>query len=180
MSRIGKIPVAIPQGVKVALEDRTVRVEGPKGKLTLPLPFGIAVEQKESKVFINRARDSKQDRANHGTIRAHLAQMMIGVTQGHKKNLEIQGIGFRAQMQGQTLLCNLGFSHPIEFPIPVGVKVATPTQTEINIEGTDRALVGQVAANIRKLKPCEPYKGKGIRYAGEVVRRKQGKQVTKK
>ena len=179
MSRIGKIPVNIPKGVKVVLEDARLRVEGPKGKLFLMLPSGITTEQKEDNVIVHRKFDTKQNRSNHGTIRAHLLQMIIGVTQGHKKNLEVQGIGFRVQAQGQKLLANLGLSHPIEFPVPDGIKVSTPSQTEITVEGLDKALVGQVAANLRKLKPCEPYKGKGIRYLGEVIRRKQGKSVTK-
>ena len=179
MSRIGKIPVKIPKEVKVAIDTGSVQVNGPKGKLSLPLPAGIKVEQKDDLLLVNRLSDTKQGRANHGTIRAILVNMMTGVTQGHKKELEIQGVGFRAQIQGQKLGITLGFSHPVELTIPAGVKVSTPKPTEVIIEGTDNALVGEVAANIRDLKPPEPYKGKGIRYVGEVVRRKQGKSVTK-
>ena len=137
------------------------------------------MEQKEGKLFVNRLADDKQSRANHGTIQAILVNMVKGVIQGHRKDLEIQGVGFRAQVQGQKLILNAGFSHQVEYDIPTGVKVATPKPTEISIEGCDNALVGRVAAQIRFLKQPEPYKGKGIRYSGEVVRRKQGKSVTK-
>lgn len=179
MSRIGKIPVTIPKEAKVAIEKDSVLLEGPKGKISLKIPSGISCENKDGKIFVNRISDSKQDKANHGTVRAHLVNMLAGVTQGHKKNLEIQGVGFRAQVEGQKMLLNLGFSHSIEYMLPQGVKVKTAKPTEIEIEGADKALVGQVAAKIRKFKPPEPYKGKGIRYLGELVRRKQGKQVTK-
>ena len=179
MSRIGKIPVNLPKEAKIILENSSVKVEGPKGKLSLNLPYGIQVEQKEGKVLIHRASDNKQSRASHGTIRALIVNMITGVTNGHKKELEIQGVGFRAAIQGQKLTINLGFSHPVEFTVPAGIKISTPKPTEIIIEGTDNALVGEVAANIRDLKPPEPYKGKGIRYVGEAVRRKQGKSVTK-
>lgn len=179
MSRIGKIPVTVPKGVKVNIDSTQVLVEGPKGKLNLAIPLGVSVEAKEDKILVNRASEAKQHRANQGTVRAILANMIAGVTEGHKKNLEIQGVGFRAQAQDKKLLLNLGFSHPIEFPIPEGIKIKTPKPTDIEIEGVDNALVGEVAANIRRIKPPEPYKGKGVRYAGEFVRRKQGKSVTK-
>ncbi len=179
MSRIGKIPVNVPKGAKVAIESGLVRVEGPKGKLNLKVPQGITVSAKGETIEINRLADDKQGRANQGTIRALLANMMVGVTAGHKQALEIQGVGFRAQVQGNKIALNLGFSHPVDFPIPDGVSVKTPTPTEIQIEGVDSALVGEVAANIRRIKPPEPYKGKGVRYSGEAVRRKQGKAVTK-
>ena len=179
MSRIGKIPCALPGEVKMAVQDGTLKIEGPKGKLSFNLPSGISVEQKDGKIYVNRLSHSQQARANHGTVRAILGNMIDGVTRGHKKELEIQGVGFKAQIQGQKLTLNLGFSHPIEFAIPAGVKVSTPKPTEIIIEGTDCALVGDISAKIRMLKPPEPYKGKGIRYLGEAVRRKQGKSVTK-
>lgn len=179
MSRIGKIPVIVPKGVKITVKDGGVLVEGPKGKLTFKLPLGITVESKEDKLLVNRTYDTKQTQANHGTTRAILANILTGVTQGHKKNLEIQGVGFRAQAQGQKLTLNVGFSRPLEFDIPVGITVKTPKPTEIEVEGVDSSLVGEVAANIRRLKPPEPYKGKGIRYSGELVRKKQGKTVTK-
>ena len=179
MSRIGKIPVIVPRDAKVAIDKGGVRVEGPKGKLSLNLPLGISLEQKDGKILVSRNSDSKQNRANQGTIRALIVNMVEGVTKGHKKELEIQGVGFRAAVAGTKLTLNLGFSHPIEFVIPSGVKVVAPKPTEIVIEGIDNALVGYVAANIRGYKVQEPYKGKGIRYVGELVRRKQGKSVTK-
>jgi len=180
MSRIGKIPVDLPKNVKLAIETDKVLMEGPKGKLSLLIPRGISLEnKKDSKIVVKRASDLKQDRANHGTIRALVVNMIKGVTEGYKKNLEIQGVGFKAQAQGQKLTLNLGFSHPIEFDVPDSVKVKTPKPTEIEVEGVDKAAVGEVAAKIREFKPPEPYKGKGIRYVGEVVRKKQGKSVTK-
>ena len=179
MSRIGKVPISIPNGVKITVDNRHVLMEGPKGKLALQVPFGISLENKEDKIFVQRSSDTKQDRANQGTMRAILSNMVTGVSIGHKRNLEIQGVGFRAQVQGQKLTLNLGFSHPIDYTIPDGVKIKTPKPTDIEIEGVDNALVGEVAANIRRVKPPEPYKGKGIRYVGEFVRRKQGKSVTK-
>ena len=179
MSRLGKIPVVLPKDVKVAVDKGSVLVNGPKGKMSLALPHNITVEQKDDKLLVNRLNDAKQTKANHGTIRAHLVNMLKGVTEGHKIDLEVQGVGFRGALQGQKLVLNIGFSHPVEYDIPAGVKVVTPKPTEISIEGPDIALVGEVAANIRGLKPPEPYKGKGIRYSGESVRRKQGKSVTK-
>ncbi len=179
MSRIGKIPVEIPKGVKVAVNGKTVQVEGPKGKLSHELPSGVSIEQKDNKVIVARQRNDKQSTANHGTVRALIRNMLIGVSEGHKKNLEVQGVGFRVAIQGEKLVMNLGFSHPIEYVIPKSVKLTAAKPTEISIEGTDKQTVGQVAAEIRSKKPPEPYKGKGIRYAGEVVKRKQGKSVTK-
>lgn len=179
MSRLGKIPVAVPKGAKVTVQGSSVHVEGPKGKLDLAIPAGIKVELKDNQLVITRTGDTKQHRANHGTVRAHLVNMMTGVTEGHKKELEIQGLGLRAQLQGKKIVFNLGFSHPVEFEVPATVKATVPSQTSIIVEGADTAAVGQTAARIRALKPVEPYKGKGIRYVGEIVRRKQGKSVTK-
>lgn len=179
MSRIGKIPVEVPKDLKVNITYNIVKVEGPKGKLEIEIPRGIKVELIENKFIITKESDLKQCRANHGTIRARLSNMVEGVTKGHKKNLEIHGIGFRANLEGKKIVFSLGFSHPVEFEIPEGVTVTVPTQTTISVEGIDNIQVGQVAANIRKLKSVEPYKGKGIRYVGEVIRRKQGKSVTK-
>lgn len=179
MSRVGKVPVLVPKDVKVQLNGSKIQVEGVKGKLDFVIPHGIKVNQAEGKVIVNRLSNTKQIRASHGTVRALVANMMAGVTQGHRKDLEIQGLGFRAQLQGNKIVFNLGFSHPVEFEVPKNVKVQVPTQTSIIIEGADKMSVGQVAAKIRSLKPVEPYKGKGIRYVGEVVRRKQGKSVTK-
>lgn len=179
MSRIGKIPLDIPKSVKVAINGQAVSVEGPKGKLAYQLPRGISAEQKDSKIVIARKSDSKQNSADHGTTRAILRNMMHGVSEGHRKDLEIQGVGFRVAVQGDKLLMNLGFSHQVEYVIPKAVKVTAAKPTEISVEGVDRQVVGQVAAQIRAKKPPEPYKGKGIRYVGEVVKRKQGKSVTK-
>lgn len=179
MSRIGKIPINLPKDVKVFVEKGTVRLEGAKGKLSLQIPQGITVENKDNKIFLGRTRNDKQSRADHGTTRARLWNMLVGVTKGHAKELEVQGLGFRVQVQGKNLVANLGLSHPIEFPIPEGVKISAPKPTEIKVEGIDKILVGQVASDIRDLKRAEPYKGKGIKYVGEVIRRKQGKAVTK-
>lgn len=179
MSRIGKAPVEVPKDVKVNIAANHVRLEGPKGRLDLPIPAGIHVECKDGKLAVARVSDAKQNRANHGTIRARLAGMVVGVTQGHKKELEIQGIGLRAQMQGQKIVFNLGFSHPVEFEVPACVKATVQNQTSISVEGPDHVMVGQIAAKIRDLKPVEPYKGKGIRYVGEHVLRKQGKSAAK-
>ena len=179
MSRIGKIPLDIPKSVKVAINGQSVSVEGPKGKLAYQFPSGVAVEQKDAKVLITRKNNSKQNSADHGTTRAILRNMMHGVSEGHRKDLEVQGVGFRVAVQGDKLVMNLGFSHQVEYVIPKSVKVTSAKPTEISIEGVDRQVVGQVAAQIRANKPPEPYKGKGIRYVGEVVKRKQGKSVTK-
>ncbi len=177
MSRMGKIPVSIPKGVKAIIEGKSIRLEGNNGKLSLDIPGGINVEQKEEQLFVNRTSNAKQNCANHGTVRALLNNMIDGVTKGHKKELEIQGVGFRAQIQGNKLTLNLGFSHPVEYEVPAQVKVSVVKATAITIEGPDKISVGQVAAQIRDIKRPEPYKGKGIRYLGEAVRRKQGKSV---
>jgi large subunit ribosomal protein L6 len=179
MSRTGKNPVNVPKNVKVDASTDKVSLEGPKGKLELNIPYGINVEFKDDQLTVTRVSDSKQNRSNHGTIRAHLANIIVGVTDGHKKDLEIQGIGFRASLQGKKIVFNLGFSHPVEFDVPDCVTATIPTQTSITIEGSNTMMVGQIAAKIRALKPVEPYKGKGIRYVGEFVRRKQGKSATK-
>lgn len=179
MSRIGKIPVVLPKEVKLNVTATSVNVEGPKGKLSAALPYGIKIEQKDGSVIISRVSDSKQTRADHGTLRALLKNMVIGVTKGHTQDLEIQGLGFRAQVTGQKLSMILGFSHPVEFMVPKEVKITVAKPTEIKLESADNILLGLVAAKIRGIKPPEPYKGKGIRYVGEVVKRKQGKSVTK-
>ena len=154
-------------------------MEGPKGKIDLKLPWGIKVEFKDQLLNVNRGDDTKQSRANHGTTRAHLVNMVDGVTKGHKRELEIQGIGFRAQIQGKKIVFNFGFSHPVEYDIPADLKISAPTQTSIIVEGVDLGRVSQAAAQLKAFKPVEPYKGKGVRYLGEAVRRKQGKSVTK-
>ncbi|MEW5895293.1 MAG: 50S ribosomal protein L6 [Candidatus Omnitrophota bacterium] len=179
MSRLGKIPIKVPKDVKVSFLNGTVTIEGKKGKLSLKMLPGIKVEQKEDKLILTRLSDIKQHLANHGTAWSTLRNMIVGVTEGHRKELEIQGVGFRAQLQGGKIVFNLGLSHPVEYVVPKGVSVAVPSQTSIVVEGIDKAQVGQVADKIWGIKPPEPYKGKGIRYVGEKVRRKQGKSVTK-
>ena len=179
MSRIAKTPIALPKNVKVAFDAVKINVEGPKGKLSMVLPGQVALVHKGDELLINRLNDSKQARSNHGTTKRLIMNMCAGVTTGHRRDLEIQGVGFRAAVQGNKLVMNLGYSHPIEFEVPKDVKVTAAKPTEISVEGVDKALVGLVAAQIRGFKPPEPYKGKGIRYAGEIVKRKQGKQVTK-
>jgi len=175
MSRIGNKPVEIPDKVKVELKDNTLYVEGPKGKLTQDLPSGISMEVKENKVFIKRRSDSKTDKSLHGLMRTLVFNMIKGVTEGYSKQLEIVGVGFRAQMQGRNLNLQLGFSHPVIFTVPAGVEVQTPKPNIIVVNGIDKVKVGDVAAKIRRIFPPEPYKGKGIRYSAEYVRKKVGK-----
>jgi len=179
MSRTAKIPIVIPEKVKVTIEATKILIEGPKGKLERKVPHNIKIDQKDNALTVDRLNNEKQTRANHGTIRALIANMIEGVVNGHKKELEIQGIGFRAAVQGKKVVFNVGFSHPVEFDIPEDVDIKLPTQTSITVEGMDNIRVGQIAARIRLIKKVEPYKGKGIRYVGENVRRKQGKSVTK-
>lgn len=175
MSRIGKKPVVIPQGVQVTLGAETVSVKGPKGQLSLSVRSVIAVEQKEGKLFLTRKEEGPKVRALHGAYQSILKNMVQGVTEGFTKELELQGVGFRADMQGKNLKLSLGFSHPVHFPIPEGIQVKVTNQTAVAIQGIDKTLVGQIAASLRQLKPPEPYQGKGIRYKGEVVRKKVGK-----
>lgn len=181
MSRIGKKPIAVPQGVKVEIIQRQVSVEGPKGKLSQLVSDRMSVELKDSQVFVKRNVDTKFDRALHGLTRALILNMVRGVTEGYVKELEIVGVGFKAQIQGNVLTMQLGFSHPVNFPVPEGVKIETPKPTQIIVRGIDKALVGKVASEIRSIYPPEPYKGKGIRYFGEYVKKKVGKaQATTK
>ncbi|MFH0732071.1 MAG: 50S ribosomal protein L6 [Candidatus Omnitrophota bacterium] len=177
MSRIGKRPVDIPSGVKVQKQGSVISVEGPKGKLNCPLPKGIDVEVKDNKITVTRSADNKQQRSLHGLIRALLANMIKGVTEGYSKQLEIVGVGFKAQAAGKKLVLNLGFSHPIEYDIPDGITIETPKPIQILIKGIDKQAVGEVAAEIRDFYKPEPYKGKGIRYSGEYVKKKAGKTV---
>lgn len=177
MSRVGKNPVALPAGVTAEVSGNTVKVKGPKGELSLDVAPGIRVEVKDGRLTVLRGSDDKQTRAMHGTTRSHLANMVKGVTQGYRKDLEISGVGYKARMEGQKLVMNLGYSHPVEYPIPAGVKITVPKPEELTVEGVDKHLVGQVADRIRSFAPAEPYKGKGVRYKGEKVRRKAGKTV---
>ncbi len=175
MSRIGQRPVAIPRGVSVNRGDGSIQVKGPKGTLSVLLPTAISVEVANEEIRFARPDDRKETRALHGLARALVGNMVKGVTDGFFKNLEIEGVGYRAEVQGQNLTLNLGFSHPVVMPVPEGLKVSMNGNTRIKVEGIDKQLVGQFAAEIRAVRPPEPYKGKGIRYAGERVRRKVGK-----
>lgn len=181
MSRIGKKPVAIPQGVKVEFNDRVISVEGPKGKLTRIVSDRIGIEIKDNLVQVSRSTDIKQDKSLHGLYRALIANMIKGVTEGYVKELEIIGVGFKAAVQGNNLVLNLGFSHQVNFPIPEGVKIETPKPTQLVIRSMDKQMIGQVATEIRSIYPPEPYKGKGVRFVGEYVKKKIGKaQATTK
>ncbi|MCX7712574.1 MAG: 50S ribosomal protein L6 [Chthoniobacterales bacterium] len=178
MSRLGKRPIPIPDKVKVTSSaEGHVTVEGPKGKLEWDLPPGISLALEKDSVCVTRSNDSRQSKAFHGLSRALLANMIVGVSNGYRKELEIHGVGFRAAVQGKTLNLSLGKSHPILYPIPENVKISIAENTKITVEGIDKQVVGQVAANIRNFYPPEPYKGKGIRYVGEQIRRKSGKTV---
>lgn len=178
MSRIGKKPVAIPSGVKVAIADGSVSVEG-KEKLSIAIPPLVNVEVKDDQVIVSRNDDSRESGAMQGLARSLINNMVIGVTQGYKKELLIIGVGFRAQVSGSKLNMNLGFSHPIEYDIPAGITVTVQDNTKIAVEGADKQMVGEVAATIRRFKKPEPYKGKGIRYVDEHIIIKEGKSVGK-
>ncbi len=179
MSRIGKKPIEIPGGVKVMAKDAEVLVEGARGKLSFTLPHGIRCALKDNQAVFTRANDLKMTRALHGTSRALVMNMIKGVSEGFSKTLKIEGVGYKAQAQGKILKLNVGFSHSVEYPIPEDVKIDASRQVFIEVSGIDKARVGQVAAEIRDVCPPEPYKGKGIRYVDERVRRKVGKAVTK-
>ena len=175
MSRIGKLPVPIPSGVTVTVEANSVKVKGPKGELTHRLPSGISADKSDNTVNVKRASDETNHKSLHGLTRSLIANMIEGVTKGYQKQLEITGVGYKAEVRPYGLQLALGFSHSIEFRAPAGIKLTAPQPTQIVIDGADKAVVGQVAAELRGLRPPEPYKGKGIRYAGEVIRRKAGK-----
>jgi large subunit ribosomal protein L6 len=177
MSRIGKQPIPLPDSVNVSLSPGRVQVNGPLGELVQQIPARMKVEQRESELVVERPTDRGDDRALHGLTRSLIANMVEGVTQGFEKRLEIQGVGYRAAMRGQALEVQVGFSHPVVKEAPAGIAFEVPTPTEIIVKGTDKQQVGQVAAEIRKIRPPEPYKGKGIRYVGEYVRRKVGKRA---
>jgi len=175
MSRIGKKLVAIPKDVKIEVRDGAVCVEGPKGKLTRPLAGRISVEIKDGQLLVKRAGDTKIDKSLHGLFRALIVNMIVGVTQGYLKELEIQGVGFKAAVAGNKLNMALGFSHPVNYVIPAGIIIETPKPVQIVIKGIDKELIGKVATEIRAYYPPEPYKGKGIRFVGEQVKKKIGK-----
>jgi len=177
MSRIGKIPVEIPAGVKVSRDHSVIRVEGPKGKLSLEVPGGVDVILGDRVVEVTRASDGRIERSLHGLVRTLMANMVKGVSSGFEKSLEISGVGYRAEVGGSTLKLVIGFSAPVEYPIPEGVHIKVDKLVNILVSGIDKQLVGRVAAEIRSLKKPEPYKGKGIKYLGEKIRRKVGKSV---
>jgi large subunit ribosomal protein L6 len=175
MSRVGKIPVPIPSGVKVTVDDQLMKVEGPKGILTQSYLPDVTIDIKENEGIVSRKDDSKRSKSLHGLYRNLLNNMVIGVSNGFKKTLLINGVGYRAEMGSGSIILNLGFSNPIEYPIPEGIDIQIDGPNKIIITGIDKQQVGQVAAEIRSLRPPEPYKGKGVRYEDEIVKRKVGK-----
>ncbi|MCZ6623284.1 MAG: 50S ribosomal protein L6 [Deltaproteobacteria bacterium] len=177
MSRIGKLPISIPDGVKVALEDRAIQVEGPKGKLRAVVPSGIQVQMEGSQLRIGRETEERKLKALHGLTRKLIANMVEGVSRGFSRVLEINGIGYRAEVKGTELHLTLGYSHPVLFPLPPGVTATVDRQTLVSLQAADKQLLGKTAAMIRALRPPEPYKGKGVKYREEVIRRKAGKAV---
>ncbi len=176
MSRIANNPVPVPDGVEVTLSDREIRVNGKHGELVLLLSPGIAVLRDEGVLKVSTDSKQRSQRAMSGTVRTLISNMVMGVTERWTKRLGLQGVGYRAQAQGRVLVLQLGYSHPIHYQLPKDIEASTPAQNQIVLEGIDRQRVGQVAAEIRSLRPPEPYKGKGIRYEGEYVRRKEGKK----
>ena len=175
MSRIGKLPIAIPKGVSVAVEDHTIRVKGPKGELTRKIAPAISVAVENDSIKVSRPSDEPDHKALHGLTRTLLANMVEGVTKGYQKQLEISGVGYKAEVRPFGLQLAHGFSHPVQYRAPAGIQLSAPQPTQILVDGADKEIVGQVAAELRNLRPPEPYKGKGIKYAGEQIRRKAGK-----
>ena len=175
MSRIGKRPIPVPAGVNVTIDGNKVSVKGPRGELSRTLPEDIGIEQENGTITVTRPSDEQQHRALHGLSRTLVANMVEGVTSGFQKTLEISGVGFKAELKPYGVLLSLGFSHQIEYRAPEGVKISTPNPTTVVIDGASKEMVGQVAAEIRSKRKPEPYKGKGVKYQGEVIRRKAGK-----
>ncbi len=182
MSRIGKLPIIIPDGVKVGYTDNIVNIEGPKGKTNINLLDNIKlkIEDNPKRIIVERKSNDKFNKAAHGLFRILINNLIIGVTKGFEKKLEIIGTGFKANVEGQNLVLNVGFSHPVKYQIPQGIKISVEENTKITISGIDKQLVGYVASEIRRVRPPEPYKGKGIKYVDERVRRKAGKAAKKK
>lgn len=175
MSRIGRKELEVPKGVDVKVAGGLVRVKGPKGELSKAFHPRVSVQVENGQVKVGRSSDEKADRSLHGTVRNEIKNMVVGVSQGYERVLEINGVGFRAQLQGKKLLLNLGYTHQIEFPLPAGVDAAVEKQTQLTLKGIDKYMVGQTAAKIRAMRKPEPYKGKGVKYAGEHIIRKEGK-----
>ncbi|MFA7077676.1 MAG: 50S ribosomal protein L6 [Syntrophomonas sp.] len=179
MSRIGRKPISLPPGVEIKIENNIITVKGPKGVLSQSIPEDITIEREENELLVKRPSDAKRHRAMHGLTRALVANMVTGVTSGFEKKLEMVGVGYRAQMQGSKLVINIGFSNPVEVEPPQGIEFEVPAVTKITVKGIDKQLVGNTAADIRAIRKPEPYKGKGLRYENEVVRRKAGKTGAK-
>jgi large subunit ribosomal protein L6 len=179
MSRIGKKIIPVPDGTKVGISEHQVQVQGPKGQMTSIVPEGIRFKLTDGGVLATRASDSKQQKALHGLARSLLANAVTGVSQGFKKELDIVGIGYRAEVKGNSVVFNLGFSHPIDFPVPEGISVEVERQTHLIVSGVDKQKVGQAAAEIRSLRKPDPYKNKGVRYTGERLKKKVGKTGAK-
>ena len=177
MSRIGRQPIPIPDAVNVAIDPGRVTVNGPLGELTQNVPVRISIEKEDGQLVVKRPTERGEDRALHGLTRSLVANMVEGVTNGFEKRLEIQGVGYRASLRGTALELNVGYSHPVVIDAPAGITFEVPAQTEILVKGIDKQQVGEIAAEIRDVRPPEPYKGKGIRYRGEYVRRKVGKRA---
>lgn len=175
MSRVGRMPIPVPKGVEVRIDGPRIVVKGPKGELSRDLLPEMTVEQQDGQIVVSRPSDQARHRAMHGLTRTLVANMVAGVSEGFSKTLEMQGVGYRAQMQGKELVLAVGFSHPVQIPPPPNIEFAVDGTSRIIVKGINKEQVGQVAADIRKVRPPEPYKGKGIRYAGEYVRRKAGK-----
>jgi large subunit ribosomal protein L6 len=176
MSRIGKLPVPVPDGVEVTLDGLDVTVKGPKGELSQRMPEGVTLSRDdEGAVVVTRNGETRTERSRHGLVRTLIANMIEGVTAGYSKSLELVGVGYRAAAKGSDIELQVGYSHPVLIPAPEGIAFEVPQPTRITVSGIDKVLVGQVAANIRKVRPPEPYKGKGIKYEGEQIRRKAGK-----
>jgi large subunit ribosomal protein L6 len=177
VSRIGKLPVTIPTGVKVAIDSNALRLEGPKGKLQTEIPAGVDVKVEGNVLRVERQAEDRKARALHGLTRKLIANMTQGVSQGFTRVLDINGVGYRAEVKGHEIHMTLGYSHPVVFPLPVGITAAVERQVIITLSGADRQVLGETAAKIRSLRPPEPYKGKGIKYREEVIKRKAGKAV---
>ena len=179
MSRIGKMPIPVPAGVAITVADGQLKVNGPKGQLTQKMAVGVSIVNEAGVARVVRADDSRQVRANHGLTRALLNNMVKGVTTGFERKLDIQGVGFKSEVKGTTLVMQLGFSHPIEFPFPNGITISVEKGTKLSVKGSDRQIVGETAAKLKAFRPPDSYKGKGVRFEGEHVRLKAGKTAKK-
>lgn len=179
MSRIGRYPIPVPDGVDIDISPRLIKVKGPKGQLEVPVNDRITVKNEDGTLYFDRPTDQREDRAQHGLARALVANAVIGVTDGYQRNLEIRGVGFRCQMKGNALELNVGYSHTVTVDAPEGITLAAPEPTRITVSGIDKQLVGQVAANIRAVRPPDSYHGKGVRFEGENVRLKAGKAAAR-